>query len=478
MATGIDTPYRDPRTAYGRRIPVGEATELPGMPPEVQQPRAAAAAGGIDEQPPQRRGTVARGGLRTLAGPIGAAAAAAPEVLDVARVARAPGSTGIDVATQASEGIGRLASAGAGAVGGAKLGAVVAPFLGPLAPAAPLVGGIAGGAAGYFAADSAIRGGRELAGVDPRSPVERLAVPAAAAAPRRDAGGGRGFVNPPTIGDLPAPQPGPNTIIRDGNSYSGPADITEGAQIRRPNQALRNGGQLSVAGGGEEVAAIDARTRAINAASAQTQRALDAYGPGPQGGGVTGIGGGTLSSANNQRFDATPSASVLPAPGQSIGQFQALRAAEREGIRQRETTERGQDALLEGQLAATGAQRGIADLNSRTQREVANIGATARTTAAETNANARAAAAEAAARRFIPVAGGQQVVEIGGQPTTVTQPSRVFDIQGGRYVDPPAPQGAGGKPAQTQAPKAGEVRQGYRYMGGDPASPESWKKVA
>lgn len=477
MATGIDTPYRDPRTAYGRRIPVGEATELPGMPPEVQQPRAAAAAGGIDEQPPQRRGTVARGGLRTLAGPIGAAAAAAPEVLDVARVARAPGSTGIDVATQASEGIGRLASAGAGAAGGAKLGAVVAPFLGPLAPAAPLVGGIAGGAAGYFAADSAIRGGRELAGVDPRSPVERLAVPAAAAAPRRDAGGGRGFINPPTIGDLPAPQPGPNTITRDGNSYSGPADITEGAQIRRPNLALRNGGQLSVAGGGEEVAAIDARTRAINAASAQTQRALDAYGPGPQGGGVTGIGAGTLSSANNQRFDATPSASVLPAAGQSIGQFQALRAAEREGIRQRETTERGQDALLEGQLASASTQRGIADLNARTQRDVATIGATARTTAAETNANARAAAAEAAARRFIPVAGGQQVVEIGGLPQVVTQPSRVFDTQTQRMVTE-APQGGGGKPAQTQAPKAGEVRQGYRYMGGDPASPESWKKVA
>ena len=446
MATGIATPYRDPRTAYGRRIPVGEATELAGMPPEFQPPRAAApaaapGAASIDA-PTQRAGTLARGGLRALAGPVGAAAAAAPEALDVARVARNPNATGIDVATQAAEGVGRLASAGAGAAGGAKLGTLAAPFLGPAAPLAPLVGGIAGGAFGYYAADKAIRGARELAGVDPRSPVEQ--IPAAPTPVRRDAGAGRGFVNPPSIADMPAPQAGPNTIIRDGNTYSGPPNVTEGAEIRRPNMALRNGGQLSVVGGGgEEVAAIDARVRGINASMANTQRALDAYGPGPQGGGVTGIGGGTLSRANNQRFDGTPSLSVLPAAGQSVGQFQALRAAEREGMRSRETTERGQDAQLQAQLATSSAQRGIAELNAGTQREVANIGANARTTAAETSANARAAAAELAARRFIPVAGGQQVVEIGGLPTTVTQPSRVFDQNRGIYVDPPAPRPSG-----------------------------------
>lgn len=433
MATGIATPYRDPRTAYGRRIPVGEATELAGMPPEVQPPRAAAPAaapGAASIEAPQRAGTLARGGLRALAGPVGAAAAAAPEALDVARVARNPNATGIDVATQAAEGVGRLASAGAGAAGGAKLGTLAAPFLGPAAPLAPLVGGIAGGAFGYYAADKAIRGARELAGVDPRSPVEQ--IPAVPTPVRRDAGAGRGFVNPPSIADMPAPQAGPNTIIRDGNAYSGPPNITEGAEIRRPNMALRNGGQLSVVGGGEEVAAIDARVRDINASMAKTQRALDAYGPGPQGGGVTGIGGGTLSSANNQRMDGTPSLSVLPAAGQSVGQFQPLRAAEREGMRSRGTTERGQDAQLQAQLATSSAQRGIAELNAGTQREVANIGA-----------NARAAAAELAARRFIPVAGGQQVVEIGGLPTTVTQPSRVFDQNRGIYVDPPAPRPSG-----------------------------------
>ena len=435
MATGIDTPYRDPRTAYGRRIPVGEATELAGLPPEYQPQRAAApaaapAAGGIDA--PQRAGTLARGGLRALAGPVGAAVAAAPEAMDVARVARAPGSTGIDVATQAAEGIGRLASAGAGAAGGAKLGAMAAPFLGPLAPVAPLAGGIAGGAYGYFAADKAIRGGRELAGVDPRSPVDQIAqaptggaVPLSPGVTPSTAGAGRGSVNPARA-DPNAPLP-----------------TTEAQDAKRLRTDGSNVTIGTVPGYGAEAQAIDARTRVINEAMAQTQRGLDAYGPGPQGGGVTGIGAGTLSSANNQRFDSTPSLSVLPAAGQSVGQFQALRAAEREGIRQRETTERGQDALLEGQLASARTQRGIADLNSRTQREVASIAADSRTTAAETNANARAAAAEAAARRYLPVAGGQQVVEIGGLPTTVTQPSRVFDIQSGRYVDPPAPQGGG-----------------------------------
>lgn len=104
-----------------------------------------------------------------------------------------------------------------------------------------------------------------------------------------------------------------------------------------------------------------------------------------------------------------------------------------------------------GQQAAAGAQRGIADLQAGTQRAVAKMAADSRTTAAETAANARAAAAELAARRFIPVAGGQQVLEIGGIPTTVTQPSRVFDQTRGIYVDPPAPRPSGiaGDPRAT-----------------------------
>jgi hypothetical protein len=155
---------------------------------------------------------------------------------------------------------------------------------------------------------------------------------------------------------------------------------------------------------------------------------------------------------------------VLPAQGQSVRQFQDLRAAEREGIRNRMLTERGQDMTLLGQQAAAGAQRGIADLQAGTQRAVAKIAADSRTTAAEA-ANARAAAAESAARRFIPVAGGQQVLEIGGLPTTVTQPSRVFDSARGVYVDPPAPQG--GKPAVTPRAEYEKLPKGAKYVGPD-----------
>ena len=72
-------------------------------------------------------------------------------------------------------------------------------------------------------------------------------------------------------------------------------------------------------------------------------------------------------------------------------------------------------------------------------------------------------AAELAARRFIPVAGGQQAIEIGGVPTTVTQPSRVFDSQRQVYVDPPAPQG-GGKPAVTPRAEYKKMPKGARYV--------------
>jgi hypothetical protein len=68
------------------------------------------------------------------------------------------------------------ASAGAGAAGGAALGAMT----GPAAPVAVPLGALAGGAYGYWAANKAIEGGRNAAGVDPRAPVDQLAAPPAA----------------------------------------------------------------------------------------------------------------------------------------------------------------------------------------------------------------------------------------------------------------------------------------------------------
>jgi hypothetical protein len=110
-------------------------------------------------------------------------------------------------------------------------------------------------------------------------------------------------------------------------------------------------------------------------------------------------------------------------------------------------------------------QRDIADLQSRTQRDVANIGATARTSAAESAANARAAAAEASARRFMPVPGGQTVENIGGMPTTVKAPDRVFDALSGKFVDAQPAQAA--KPAVTPKAEYEQMPKGARYIGPD-----------
>lgn len=117
----------------------------------------------------------------------GAALGVGLEGKQVYDVASNPNSTGLDVAAQAAQGVGRLGAAGAGAAGGAAAGSV----LGPVGAA---VGGIIGGGVGYMAADKAIAGGRALAGSDPRSPADQLAAaapaaPAAAAAAPTTSGG-------------------------------------------------------------------------------------------------------------------------------------------------------------------------------------------------------------------------------------------------------------------------------------------------
>lgn len=71
--------------------------------------------------------------------------------------------------------------------------------------------------------------------------------------------------------------------------------------------------------------------------------------------------------------------------------------------------------------------------------------------------------------KFTVVPGGQEWDAAAG--AAVTRPSRVINNQTGQFVDQ-----AGGQPAQG-APKAGEVRGGYRFKGGNPADQASWEKV-
>lgn len=85
-------------------------------------------------------------------------------------VARDNNTSKLDVATQAAEGTGKAASTWLGTTSGAALGAMT----GPLAPVAIPVLATAGGVAGYYGADKAIKGLRGAFGMDERSPLERI----------------------------------------------------------------------------------------------------------------------------------------------------------------------------------------------------------------------------------------------------------------------------------------------------------------
>lgn len=70
--------------------------------------------------------------------------------------------------------------------------------------------------------------------------------------------------------------------------------------------------------------------------------------------------------------------------------------------------------------------------------------------------------------RFTVVPGGQEIDSTTGQ--LVTRPARVINNQTGAFVDQP-------QAAEQAAIKAGEVRKGYRFKGGNPADQASWEKV-
>lgn len=110
----------------------------------------------------------------------GAALAVGGEAMGVMEKVNDPNATGLDVATRAAEGVGRLSSMGAGA----GLGATAGSVFGPVGTAA---GGVIGGTVGYFAPDAiyaardwwAGRGAAPKAAPGVTAPV----APAAPAAP-------------------------------------------------------------------------------------------------------------------------------------------------------------------------------------------------------------------------------------------------------------------------------------------------------
>lgn len=236
---------------------------------DVVQPRAiaadapAAGAGGAAAEQ-----AAARGGLRAIGSRLlGPAVAAAVEGSDVVKVARDPNSTAGDVAQQALESGAKVAGA---TVGGAALSPI------------PVVGPIAGAAAGYKVAQEGVSAAKDginqlramfnLPPMDTRSPVDRIAQTGATAASGQvvpgangstvqvngdgtaqlasrptvaagDGGGaGRGQVNPPAV--VPATAPvatsaagagAAPTSTKAAVAAQAPVDPLEGAvQVIRP----------------------------------------------------------------------------------------------------------------------------------------------------------------------------------------------------------------------------------------------------
>lgn len=217
------------------------------------------------------------GQIARAAGPAGVAASVIPEALDTATVATNPKASGIDVATQAAQGLGRVGAAGAGAAAGAGLGALT----GPLAPVAIPVGAVVGGALGYSGADWATGKLRTAAGVDPRAPVDQLPPPVPAAAPAVAApmaatpaaaapAQAAAFTPDPRTLTNPTAPAGfvtPAQVVRAGNSYSGAPGISGDIQITDAGGAPRRmGGGVSVVpanGGGSGMAPSSASDAAL-----------------------------------------------------------------------------------------------------------------------------------------------------------------------------------------------------------------------
>lgn len=350
---------------------------LRNVPPSGAEMRSLDASRAVQRNRPQlpngyRPVVAASDALRgsTALGAGGAALAAAPEALRTGRVLDNKNATWNDVGTQLAEGAGRVGAAGAGAAAGATLGAGVAPFLGPFAPVAPVIGGLAGGAYGYFAGDKAIRGLRNAFGLDARSPDERLGV-----APTGAAVAG----TPPPATPMPA-TPTDSGLPNALNQPAGPTGVLPrpsaasdygmgaqpGAAPAQPNVLRTDSRDVGnvVPGYGAEARAIDARTRQINDEMAATQRYLDKFGPGPNGGGVGGFGGATQSSELRRQFDETPSASVLSRNGMSGYQSAQLQ------LQREQLAEARADRGERRALTAAGQNNtlAIAQMNSETAR--------------------------------------------------------------------------------------------------------------
>jgi len=435
--------------------PAGTPAPAAAAPPTATPNTATAAA-----TPTTRLGR----GIRTAGnavGPIGVGLAAIPEALDTADVAMNPKATGIDVATQASQGIGRIASAGAGAAGGAALGAMT----GPLAPVAVPLGALAGGAYGYWAANKYIEGGRAAAGSDPRAPVDQLAPPPAAAAVPAAVPGAAVAPYPEnaqrhTIASPADPQAvaqavanPPNTlgqVTRIGNSYSGAPGISGDISV---NGAAPKGGFVRGSGdgsfgyggagaGGNDAALFEARKAAIARGDVDSVKASYGGNFGPKVDPIEAL-------INNGRPMTTRKAAA-------IAQLQAARAQAEGSAADRSLAERKFGVEKEGAELTNREKKGLLSA----QDAYNNAKTPAERAAAEERLRAFQGKYEKAPPpvRAFAVPGGQALTDLGVPYQT---PSRVFDPDTKTFIEPNA------APQPTPRTQYDSMKKGDRYIGAD-----------
>ena len=409
---------------------------------------------GMGGEPSRAMGAVGRTGATVMkaAGRLAAPLGVINEAVDVGKVAVDPNASGIDVATQASQGAARLASAGVGAAAGAAAGSVI-PVVGTA------IGGIAGGLLGYYGANKAIEAGRSAVGVDPRSPAERAPSlvtpsPVANAAPVVPPAATAPAVVPAAPGAVPAQPvvnptqeaaaPASGAIRRDGNSYSGtnvsgPVTFTDGAGqpvAARGGYASLDTSQgyaqdlkeLAAGAGGSSPALTAARDAAIKRGDIDAVRA--SYGGNFMG--KTAADAPIDALMNNGRpMTAKKAAAIAQLQAQKDGTIQA--GATRKLVQDKFALEAtGVNLDNQGKKQIQDAQTKLA--NAKTAAE--------RLSATDTLRALQGKYEKEMPNRFTVVPGGQAV-----DPATqqlVREPSQVLDNQSGQFINAAPP-----KPAQN-----------------------------
>lgn len=406
--------------------------------------------------------------------------------------------------------------AAAGTVVRGALGAIPAAFV----DAGQDVANVVGKPIGNFY-DGLTGSGASAANPTQAEPVKpAVAAPAATSQAQTQAAAPAPAATAPNPASQPAAAPKPaaagpldgtgitKTMGADGRTtYS---NVAGGGQMAGGSPSPQNIGAAEAlasrsTGQPADVMGIYARASEALKGVAEAQRALDDYGPRMSGGGDLLKGG----RASQQQFQQDSLRTALVQQAQQGGRgaaaaMQALNGMEGNQI-QRETAqmrEQGDAARFnareagettrEGMRSAAGARRdgltaelgrGKLDLDRQAQgyanrtadrQEKLYADYDAAKTPEEKSAIAQkirdlAGKTTDPKDNFMAVGGGQEWDPKGAAMRNV--PQRLIDLRTGKEV------GGGQQEAAASAPKAGEVRGGYKFKGGNPADQNSWEKV-